>query len=497
MKKPFKIIYIVLFFLILCLPLALMPFVKSNEQIEKRTLTAFPSFISEGSFNTSFSDQFESFLNDRFPFRSQVLAFAGLIKGELFHNATSNVIVGRDGWLFYEEESPDYLDTNAFTDNQVKAFAVTLSLMEERVEQDGGRFLFVPVPNKSSIYGEYMPANYVQADTNNLTRVTGAMNEYGISFLDMRAVLLAHKDEGIYHVRDSHWNYIGALIGYNAIMDSIGASHNTYEGATYTVRTDWRGDLDKLLYPAGGFLDDQYYYDISFKPFTFMVPRAVSDTQAQLSIFMSDLEQGDDNIVTQNRAAPQGTTLYMVRDSFGRAILPYLIDNYSQATFKRTDIPDVNSAPKGCDYIYEIAERNLIRVISKAPFMSAPVRDADVIPSDLETAGNIEVMTSVEGYGTKIYGAFARNIDMGDGRVYIRLCSASSEYILEAFPICERALLEQDLESGANTTYGTGLIDGTAGFSLVISTGTIPSGEYEIEIITGDQVFRGGLINVG
>ncbi|MCR4688731.1 MAG: hypothetical protein K5745_04165 [Saccharofermentans sp.] len=498
MKKSFKIIYSVIFFVVLCIPLALMPFLKSDEQIEKRELTAMPSFISEGSFNTSFSDQFESFLNDRIPFRSQLLAVTGLIKGELFHNATSNVIVGNDSWLFYEEESPDYLDTNAFTDNQVKAFAVTLSLIEERVESQGGRFLFVPVPNKSSVYEEYMPANYVRADVNNLTRVTEAMPQYGVSFLDMRQVLRDHKDSdpAIYHTRDSHWNYIGAQIGYVAIMDAIGTPHDDFSNATYTTRCDWRGDVDKLLYPTGGYMDYQYYYDIEHDNFRFMLPRGVTDQQAQLENFMSDLEQGDDNIVTSNPQASSDRTLYMIRDSFGRAILPYMIDSYTAATFKRTDIPDVNAAPEGCDFIYEIAERNLIRVIAKAPFMYAPARDDSALPANLAAAGTVETMVNNEGYGIKIYGALDRDLDMGDGRVHVRIYSDDASYLFEAFPICEDVLLTEDVNSGRNTTYGTEGLDGTAGFSALIAPDALAKGDYRIEIITGSSVFDGGTITV-
>ena len=47
MSKTFKWIYTVIFFILCCLPLALMPFVKSNEQIEKKALTDMPAYLKD------------------------------------------------------------------------------------------------------------------------------------------------------------------------------------------------------------------------------------------------------------------------------------------------------------------------------------------------------------------------------------------------------------------------------------------------------------------
>ena len=87
----------------------------------------------------------------------------------------------------------------------------------------------------------------------------------------MKQVLLDARAEGreVYHRRDSHWNYLGALIGSSAILDSLGRDHENWLDAPCTVERTWRGDLDKLLYPAGGTLDDQYVFDVRFSDFRF------------------------------------------------------------------------------------------------------------------------------------------------------------------------------------------------------------------------------------
>ena len=51
MKKAFKIIYIIIFFIICAAPLCLMPIAPSNAEIEKRELTKFPAYMEEGRLN--------------------------------------------------------------------------------------------------------------------------------------------------------------------------------------------------------------------------------------------------------------------------------------------------------------------------------------------------------------------------------------------------------------------------------------------------------------
>jgi len=480
MKKIFKILYIAVFLGILAMPLVLLLLVKGNEAIEKRSLAKFPAYISEGHLNQRFGDEFESWFNDRIPLRANLLSAANRIQGEWLHSPSSNVIVGKEGWLFYNTESADFLDTNALSDSQVRALSVTLSLIQENVESRGGRFTFVPVPNKSSVYSEKMPASFRKASTNNLDRITVDLRDYGVSFVDLKGLFLENKDPLIYHRRDSHWNYRGALLGYHAIMDSLGKDYESYLDASYEIQRDWRGDLDKLLYPAGGTLDDQYYFEITHDDIEFIQPKGVKDAKKQLEIFMSDKEQGDDLFTVHNKNRTDGSKLYMMRDSFGRALLPYMMDEYETSTFKRTDLPDLVSLEDGTDLVYEIAERNLARVIATAPFMCAPER-ANVSAEGLSSGGALQAVCETAGYGTRIYGAFAEDVSLGDGRVYVMLESGGETRTWEAFPVYESKLL------------GTA---GENGFSLILAKDVLPAGEYKLSILAGGHVYDGGSVKI-
>ncbi|MBR2263862.1 MAG: hypothetical protein IJ917_05885 [Firmicutes bacterium] len=474
MKKTFKIVYIVLFFLMLCLPMALMPFFKNDAKLEKRALAKRPSYLVDGRLNLEYSDQFESWVNDSLPLRAKVLTVSNYLQGELLHGQTSNVIDGRDGWLFFASEAPDYMGTNLLTDSQIRSMAITLSLLQEQTEANGGHFLFVPVPNKSSVYREYMPARYAKGSTSNLTRLTAIMPEYDIAFADMLKIMTEQKSEGLYHRRDSHWNYRGALMAADVILTGLGRPHDSQADAAFTVEQIWRGDLEQLLLPAGNGLDEQILYDIPHADFVFARPQGVRDTQAQLANFMSDKEDHDDHFSTQNKDLADGSNLFMARDSFGRALLPYMIDNYETATFRRMDAPDLTDLPEGTDVVFEIAERNLARIIQKAPFAAAPIRTG-MTAEGLAAGAALEVHADAFSTGGHIYGVLPDDTDLGDGRVYLLLEQDGAQIVLEAFPIYESLVLDGDHANG---------------FSAYYSSDQGISGTYQLTVISGGTAYR-------
>ncbi len=476
--KAFKIVYVALFFLLLCLPAALYPFFKNDPGLEKRALAELPDYLSDGTPNRQFSDQFEAWVSDHLPLRAQLLTAANTVRGELLHGQTANVIDGRDGWLFFAAEAADYMGTNALTDDQLRAMAVTLSLIQERTEEGGGRFTFVAMPNKSSVYPEYMPARYRRASESNLTRLQDVLPDYGVTFTDMLSVMTAHKDEGVYHRRDSHWNYLGALYGADAILTSLGKAHTIDPDAAYTAENTWRGDLDKLLLPAGGVPDEQIVFDVDHADFRFTYPQGVRDTQQQLALFMSDREERDELFSTKNMELSDRSRLLMARDSFGRALLPWMIDSYETAVFRRQDHPDLSSLAEDTDVVYEIAERNLLRVIESAPFLYAPVRE-DPLTNQIKQGEPLSAVCDAAGYGFHLYGQLPEDAELGDGRVYLLLEQGDARLCLEAFPILEKKLLAAE---------------GTKGFSAYLSKELALYGEYTLTVLAGQTAWPFGTV---
>ena len=473
MNKIAKLIYVAAFFAVCCAPLCMMPFSKSADLENTSDKLSFPKLMEEGKINTSFSEQLDNYMNKKLPARSKLLNAADSLTGGVFGAKTANVIPGKEGWLFYGGTEDNYIDRNAMTEDELRSAVVTLSLIQENVQSKGGSFVFVPMPNKNEIYPEYMPSRYIKAEKNDLSRLMEKLGQSDVNFLDMKQVLLDNKSLGIYHKNDSHWNYLGAFIGYDAIMNALGREHKTYENADYTTAYTWRGDIYDMIYPEGDYLDKQYTFNIDFEEFRFAFPQT-QDNEGQLKLFMSnDAEKNhDERFAVQKLVPTTHRKLYMVRDSFGRALLPFMIDNYDSAVFARTTIPELSSVGPGTDMVYELVERNMKNLISAPPAMPAPEREgitADTLfASDKNEAVLVETAT-----GTRVSGSIDPELTGEDGRIYVTLSGQGGTKTYEAFPVFDE---ESDI-----------CTEGRQGFSVRLTDDALPAGAYTVTVLSGGR----------
>lgn len=495
MKRTFQYIYIIVFILMCLAPAGGFAYNYyendvSQMNIEKTAKLDFPQIYSDGKINTDFDDEFEAWLNQNIPYRALILTQINAVLGEAMKNPTSNVIIGSEGWIYSVETTDDYMDVDAMSEADIRNMVTTLSLIQERIEGQGGRFLFVPVPNKSSIYPEYMPARFIRAQDSNMDRLYVKLEESGVNYTDLKSELIDSKQNNpqvkLYYRRDTHWNVFGALAGYTGILEGLGREPKEYDVSEYSVQNTRRGDLDILLYPAGNSMEEDYYLEegIDYDSFIFTYPEGITDTQAQLENFMSDREDHDNNFSTRKLESDQGSSLYMIRDSFGRALLPFMIEAYDETTFVRTATPAIEKIGAASDVVYEICERNLCNVIESAPFMYAPQRNLSKKTEQPASDCN-GCFYEDEGYAYRIYGTIDAHMVGMDGRIFVELSndSANERLIFEAFPIYEKALMEQHIKADRDSDEHR-----LQGYSLYISSNVLRQSEYEVRLISGEKV---------
>ena len=142
MNKVLKMIFAGIFFSVCTFFGVGLFFSKNSADIEKKEKTEFPSLISEGEINSDFSTQFEAYVNENLIFRSELIAASNVIKTDLYKTPSSNVLIGKSGWLFFNSTYMDYVDSNHLSDKKLRSIAVTLDLIRERIEENGGSFVF-------------------------------------------------------------------------------------------------------------------------------------------------------------------------------------------------------------------------------------------------------------------------------------------------------------------------------------------------------------------
>lgn len=238
-----------------------------------------------------------------------------VVKAGLFGTSSEDqVIVGTDGWLYFAKTMDDYWGRNVLDDRDIARLARTVELMREYAQGQGAAFAFAVVPNKNTVYPEHMPYYTLKTpDPTNRERLAAVIGARPY-VTDLAAALRA-PGETLYHKRDSHWNALGALAGYNAVMDTLGLPHEDYADTPRSVRRIWDGDLDAMLDPGLGRKDDQVVLDTAWR-------------YRYTSAFRSE---EDITITTENDG---GTgRLLMFRDSFGNAALPFFAQAFREAEF--------------------------------------------------------------------------------------------------------------------------------------------------------------------
>lgn len=216
------------------------------EQTENRRAARFPDIecrqhgllpIPRKQTLVNFPHDFEAWFNDHLLGRRSLIRLynQGTIAGVTTQNLTrgnegavrgSEVVIGRDGWLFSSHEmlTDDFRHSRPFTKPQLATWQHVLETRREWLAQRGIRYVVMFGPNQQTIYGEYMPASMTQVHPH--SRLDQFMAHFTdqplVTIVDPRRRLLAGKAHWpTYHKTDTHWNDYGAFLAYQQLCETI------------------------------------------------------------------------------------------------------------------------------------------------------------------------------------------------------------------------------------------------------------------------------------
>lgn len=449
MKKG-KLIYCILFFAICLCPSLGMLVTKQETSSENRQLSEFPSpKTEEGKINVEWLSQAGDYFQEHFAFRNELVTGNALLHGRLLETSTADgVIQGKNGWLYYKDSLDDYLGQDLLSDRSLFNIAHMLSMTQRALEEKGVNFLFTIAPNKNSLYGDNMPYYdklKVSGQTNR-ENLENWLKTEKVAYADLYQALM-EEDEVLYHARDSHWNNKGAALAADVLMDALGKDHDSYEGESYTVRRDYTGDLDTMLYPLASTADDEIYYD---KETTYAT--------------VEEIQSNFDPRITTVNPVKEGS-LVMYRDSFGNALLPYMADAYANAYFSRGipyQLMDVETHSADT-VIIERAERFLPEMSQFPPVLTAKeislTENEELQGSD----GAVDVKIKPQGMTAQLSGRIKEGLLDTDSRIYLKVNGS----VYEAFPM--------DVKVGENLDDN--------GFCLYLPSELVAADGNDVEIL--------------
>ncbi|MEA3456485.1 MAG: hypothetical protein U9R26_08235 [Campylobacterota bacterium] len=231
--KQKKLVIIFLIVSLLCispLPIFNLSLLYQKGELSTRNITTQKLFVA---------DHFEASIN-YFAYHTLYLSLN-----------KKQTIAGKDGFLFLGNQYADIIDKTQglypYKQEDIDLWVEKLKSVEDWYEAKGIQFIFVIVPNKSSIYPENLPASILYKEGETITDdIVRASRKKNIALLDLRDILNKSKGEDeLYFRTDTHWNNKGASIGFEEAIHFLNTQYGEgYKLPKYTLQSIRRGSGD-------------------------------------------------------------------------------------------------------------------------------------------------------------------------------------------------------------------------------------------------------------
>ena len=258
----------------------IMPDVEFSQQ-ENKYLQMLPRFSLDALTDGDFTEDFERYTTDQFPFRDAWVALKArceLLTGKKENNG---VYYCEGGVLIPDFDMPakETVDRN-------------VSYLNALVDGIDIPVYFGLIPGAGEVQASLLPKNAPVGSQQ--TVIDWAYGASRATNIDVQSALGAHKDEYIFYRTDHHWTSLGAFYGYGALcqaLDLPAPSLASYDRQTVS--------------------EDFYGTSYSSSGFAWVRPDAI--------------ETGHD-----------GPSILLIRDSYSDSLAPFLLENFS-----RVDLMDL------------------------------------------------------------------------------------------------------------------------------------------------------------
>ncbi|MEO8536208.1 MAG: hypothetical protein ABI533_01685 [Betaproteobacteria bacterium] len=331
---------------------------------ENRTMAPWPALSPLGAWPAAFEQAFA----DRFGARARLLQLHNRVQVRAFGvPASPNVVIGRDGWLYFLGEDGTAFDryyrgTLPVPDAELTAVVAEFRRRAAFLAGEGIAYVVTVAPDKSTIYDEHLPrwATRVVSRTP-LDRLVDEIHADGsLRFVDLRAPLRDAKTrEHVYFATDSHWNLLGAAVAYRALMREVSDALPSLRGRTVTAALPpyvpgvdvYSGDLARLTGDPASFSE----------PDLAPLGKVLAAPHSRCAQRIDDAGRNDGfEWYACDRTGLPRAVVY--RDSMAIPLIPLLSENFSRAAyvsshrldpaFVRRERPDI--------VIDELVERSLL-----------------------------------------------------------------------------------------------------------------------------------------
>jgi hypothetical protein len=303
---------------------------------ENRTVNGFPAIGLSASQLKAFPPGFDHFYNDRVLGRIELVSYLALLQYKMFNvSQNSSSLPGKHGWMYFLGQGG--LETlrkaPLFSNEELTAWTEMLEERRKWLADRQIKFLLVFAPAKTSIYPEFLPAQFnTVAQQSRLDQLIAHLKQHSqIETLDLRQPLIESKKLGeVYFKTDGHWNRLGSFVGYKNMAIKLHEWFPTIQplelaDLTPTPNCTHEGDQAKLM-GLNHFIVDRY---------TEYLPKNGFSWRTSNKPFVGDLKTPQDFLKpfaseVANSKLPKA---YFLRDSFMSLPQVFLSEHFRRAYF--------------------------------------------------------------------------------------------------------------------------------------------------------------------
>lgn len=333
MKKGSTLVEIGIFVLFICMPCLSWPIVKPlvGDRInnENRVMAEKPILEKETFFE--YPTLWEQYFADALPYRDFLIEFDSVLKYYGGESASESVIIGEDGWLFYEGELNDYKRNNLYSEEKLEMIKNDVLETQKYFDEKGIEFILFIAPNKASIYGDnYMP-EYIQhyndiSRTQQLVDYVKENTDVTIIFpeKELKQMSELYPDKSLYFHLDTHWNYLGGYFGAKELLEELDVEIADYAELEIREVNEpcffWNGyDLANMMGMTNILTKDVNY--VIEEPRSADVTY-IGDVRNDIEVF-NTFSRSYSNALDERK-------VFFCRDSFGEAMMPFLASHFKE-----------------------------------------------------------------------------------------------------------------------------------------------------------------------
>jgi alginate O-acetyltransferase complex protein AlgJ len=346
MKKNAHNFFVISSFFILIL----IPVIFSNKvggeisEIENRYLAKFPVVFTDGmKLSPHINSDLNNWIEDNVGFRLQIQKILANLDYKIFHvSPSSKVLVGKDGWFYYTGDNNLSIAMGGFplSDELLRAMAYNQTRIQMALRKEGIAYVIVLIPSKVSIYPEYIKGGQFIVQETPIDIVTNYLRKNTtIPVINTKKDLLSEKtSEQVFFKTDTHWNEVGAYVGYRSVISNLVERGIIQSGPVNVIYSpsNYKGEFSAMMGDAALLPPEPY------KVAKIIAPNAIKNQEGESYAKMIDIIKQDNTILGyynfQNPKAENKRALIYGDSFFFLENIPILFaENFSNLDLIRSD----------------------------------------------------------------------------------------------------------------------------------------------------------------